>query len=198
MAPLRFYAEAPALRLRQFLLDVGSVVWVVVWARVGFWLNDLVQRLEGPGRGIEDAGSRIAGWRVPLLDRRLGPVTSGGEALQRAGETQQDVVQSLAFWLALLLAAIPIVWLLARYLPGRLRWAREASAASLIRTEPGAAQLFALRAMANRSLPMLRRAEADPAGAYGRGDYQALAALELAELGLRPRFAVERTDSYPG
>jgi hypothetical protein len=94
------------------------------------------------------------------------------------------VVQSLSFWLALLLAAIPIVWLVVRYLPGRLRWAREATAASRVRAQPGAPQLLALRAMANRPLPKLRRAEPDPAAAYARGDYAALAALELAELGL--------------
>jgi len=185
MGPLKLYAETSTLRLRQVLLDVGLVVWVFVWVRIGLWLNDLVERLEGPGRSIEDAGNQIAGWRVPILDRRLGPITSGGEALQRAGDTQQDVVHTLAFWLAVLLAAIPIVWLVARHLPGRLRWAREATAASRIRAQPSASQLFALRALANRSLPKLRRAEADPAGAYARGDYGALAALELAELGLR-------------
>jgi len=182
----KLYAETPALRLRQVLFDVGLVVWILVWVRIGLWLNDLVERLEGPGRSIEDAGSQISGWRVPILDRRLGPITSGGEALQRAGSTQQDVVHTLAFWLALLLAAIPIVWLVARYVPGRLRWAREATAAGRIRSQPAAAQLFALRAMAKQPLPRLRRADPDPAAAYARGDYGALAALELAELGLRP------------
>lgn len=185
MGSLKLYAETSTLRLRQVLLDFGLVVWVFVWVRIGFWLNDLIQRLEGPGRSIEDAGNQIAGWRVPILDRRLGPITSGGEALQRAGDSQQDVVHTLSFWLALLLAAIPIAWLVVRYLPGRLRWGREATAASRIRAQPSAPQLFALRAMANRPLAKLRRAEADPAAAYARGDYGALAALELAELGLR-------------
>lgn len=83
MGSYKVYAETPAFRLRQVLLDVGLVVWVLVWVRIGLWLNDLVQRLEGPGRSIEDAGNQIAGWRVPILDRRLGPITSGGEALQR-------------------------------------------------------------------------------------------------------------------
>ncbi len=198
MAPLMVYAKTPALRLRQVLLDAGTVVWVAIWVRVGLWLHELVQRLEGPGRGLEDAGNRIASWRVPILGNRLGPITSGGEALQRAGSTQQDVVQTLAVWLAVLLAALPIVWLLVRYLPGRLRWAREAAAASHIRAQPGAAQLFALRAMANQPLHQLRRASADPAGAYGRGDYEALAALELAELGLGPPLAAGRGGPYPG
>jgi hypothetical protein len=57
MGSFMLYAETPALRLRQVLLDVGLVIWVLVWVRIGLWLNDLVQRLEGPGRGIEDAGT---------------------------------------------------------------------------------------------------------------------------------------------
>ena len=198
MAPLKLYAETPALRLRQVLLDAGTVVWVAIWVRVGWWLHDLVRRLEGPGRGLEDAGSRIAGWRVPLLRRELGPVTSGGEALQRAGETQQDAVQALAIGLGVVLAAIPIVWLLARYLPGRLRWAREATAAGHIRNQPAAAQLFCFRAIANSPLCQLPGAAADPAGAYGRGEYEALAALELARLGLRPQLAGGGSGPYPG
>ena len=198
MAPLKFYAEVPRVRFRQVLLDVGTVLWVVVWVRVGLWLHGLVLRLEGPGRGLEDAGNRIAGWRIPILGDRLGPITSGGEALQRAGDTQQDVVQTLAVWLAVLLAGVPIGWLLVRYLPGRLRWAREAAAASHLRSQPAAAQLFALRALANRPVHRLRRVAADPAGAYARGDYEALAALELAELGLGPPLAAGGRGPYPG
>ncbi|MDQ3680557.1 MAG: hypothetical protein M3378_08465 [Actinomycetota bacterium] len=185
MVPFKLYAETSALRTRQILSDVGMLVWVFVWVRVGLWLNELVERLEGPGRSIEDAGVQIASWRVPILDRRIGPITSGGEALQRAGDTQQDVVHTLAFWLALGLAAIPIFWLATRYVPRRLRWSREATAASQIRAQPGASQLFALRAIANRPLSRVRRAAPDPAAAYARGDFAALAALELAELGLR-------------
>lgn len=180
------YAEVPRVRLRQVLLDAGVALWVVVWTWVARGLYELVERLEGPGRSLEDAGTRIAGWRVPLLDRRLGPITSGGEAIQRAGTAQQDAVHTLALWLGVLVAVGPILWLLARYLPGRVRWAREATAASRIRAEGPALQLFALRALTNRPLVQLRRTGPDPAGDYERGDFEALANLELTELGLRP------------
>lgn len=189
MALPKLYAETSTVRARQVLSDLGAVAWVVLWVRIATSLHDLVQRLADPGRSMEEAGSRIAAWRVPILDRRLGPITSGGEALERAGGAQQDAVHSLALWLAVVVAAVPIVWLLVRHLPRRLSWAREATAASHLRGQPAAAQLFALRALANRPLPKLCRAEPDPAGAYARGDYEALAALELAELGLRTRFA---------
>jgi hypothetical protein len=45
--------------------------------------------------------------------------------------------------------------------------------------------LFALRALATRSITELRSATLDPAGAYTSGDYSRLADLELRQLGLR-------------
>ncbi len=187
MPPFKLYAEVPALRTRQLLLDIAVLVRVVAWVRIGVWLNDLVEQLGGPGRSMAEAGHRIAGWRAPLLRRELGPITSGGESLIRAGESQQEVVQTLALWLGVVVAALPIAWMLVRYMPGRLRRAQEMAAASSIREDPAAVQLFALRALARRSLRELRRADPDPVGAYGRGDYGALAALELSDLGFRPR-----------
>jgi hypothetical protein len=102
---------------------------------------------------------------------------------------QQDAVSTLAMVLALLLALVPIVWLLARYLPGRFRWARDATAARAF-LEVGDERLFALRALAHQPLDRLRRIAPDPAASYERGDpgvVAALAALELQSLGLDPR-----------
>src|SRR6266545_2319456 len=64
----------------------------------------------------------------------------------------------------------------------------EATAASRLRRDlsGGDLGLFALRAIANRPLRELRRASPDPVADLQRGDYGALAALELRALGLRP------------
>lgn len=191
MHSTHLYAETPGLRTRQLLADMGVALWVFLWVRSGIWLHALIERLEEPGREMEEAGTRIAGWRVPVLDLRLGPVISGGEFLQRAGESQQDSVHVLAVWLAVILAGIPVMWLLVRYLPRRVQWVREARAAGVLRSQASAQQLFALRALVNRPLAQLRKVEPDPAGAYVRGDYAALAALELSYLGLLPAPATE-------
>lgn len=196
---MRIYAETHGYRLRQLLSDLVVAWWVGVWVWIGMWIHDLTTKLAAPGRTIEkagagfastllDAGSAVAD--VPLVGEALQtPFEAAAEAgvtLQRAGQAQQDVVHSLALWLGILLAFLPIAYALFRYVPERLRWIRQANAAIKIRGQGHEnLYLFALRAIATRPYPDLRRATADPGRAFADGDYGPLAALELSELGLR-------------
>jgi hypothetical protein len=196
---MRIYAEKPGHAFRQLFSDLVVAGWIGLWVWIGMRIHDLVNKLAGPGRAIEDAGAgfastlRDAGREVadvPLVgDALRTPFDAAAEAgvtLQRAGQTQQDVVHTLALWLGIILAFLPIALVLFRYLPDRIRWIREASAAIRIR---GRAHenlyLFALRAIATRPLLELSRATPDPGHAFASGDYEALAAMELDELGLR-------------
>ena len=86
----------------------------------------------------------------------------------------------------MVVAGFPAVLLLLAWLPRRVRWMRDAGDAHRLRGDsPGDLALFAWRAVARRPLGELRRAVDDPGGALLRGDYTALAALELHALGLR-------------
>ena len=192
------YAERPSLRLRQQLSDTATLVWVTVWLFVGRALYRTIEQLrvatgeaEAAGAGFAerlDAVARTAA-DVPLVGGELRrPFTGAADAgriLESAGATAGDTVHALALWLGLLVALVPIAWVLARYLPGRLRWMREAGAAAQLRIDADDLQLFALRAVANAPFHQLRRAVADPAAALARGDYEALAGIELERLGLR-------------
>ncbi len=195
---MKIYAEVPALRLRQILSDLAVLSWVAIWAGIGRWVDDLVGRLAAPGRTIEGAGSQLARPLVtasrevediPLVGRALRlpleAAAGAGRSLEGAGAAQQEVVHTLATWLGVLLAAIPISLALVRYVPGRVRWIREATAAQRIRLHAPDLQFFALRAIASRPLYELRRATPDPAAAFASGDYEALATMELEALGLR-------------
>lgn len=194
---MKLYAEVPYHRTRQILIDAAVVIWCIAWIRVGMWIDTLVNRLQGPGRAIEDAGSsladnfrsvseRVSG--VPIVgDTLRDPFEAAARAssvLQEAGQTHQDVIHALAIWLGVLFSVIPIGYVLMRYLPSRLRWIRDASAASRLRIDAEDLQLFAIRAVATRPLYELQRACPDPAGCLARGDYEPLAALELGALGL--------------
>ena len=194
MIGMKIYAELAGLRARQMLSDALLILWVVVWVRVGMRVHDLVDRLAGPGERIESAGRSFRGSVERLgeraddlpvigdrLQRSFETVADGGRSLQQAGATQQDVVHTLALWLGIFIAALPILWLLARYVPGRIAWIREATAASRLR---GELRLFALRALTTRPLTELARVSANPVADYEAGDYRALAALELSRLGL--------------
>lgn len=194
---MRLYAEVPYFKTRQILLDVAVLLWIVVWVRIGFRTRELVARLAEPGRDLEAAGGGFArnldsiSERVPdvpfvgdALRSPFEAAAGAGRTLESAGQTHQDVVLTLATWLGLLLALIPILYITIKVLPARVLWIRDASAASRLRLDAEDLQLFALRAVANRPLHELQRACADPARALAVGDYKPLAELELGALGL--------------
>lgn len=197
---MKLYAETPHHRLRQAAGDAAVAAWIVLWVRVGMWMDTLIHRLQAPGRAIEGAGGGLAGnlraigseiRDVPLVGEELQTpfeaAARAGVTLRDAGEGYQEVVHSIALWTGVLFAVIPIALVLMRYLPARTRWVRDASAAARMRVDADDLRLFALRAVATRPLHELRRACPDPGAALAREDYDALAALELAALGLRPR-----------
>jgi hypothetical protein len=197
---MKLYAERASRRARQLLSDLLVGIWMAAWALVGLTVRRLVDELATPGQAVEQAGNRVANGasgiqdqvsRVPAIGgglrapfERLG---EAGQALARAGDAQQQVVHELAIWLGVLVALVPVLAVLVVWLPGRVRWMREASAASRLRRDLDAADLglFALRAVANRPLRELRRASLDPVADLRRGEYRELAALEFRALGLR-------------
>lgn len=195
---MKIYADTPRLRTRQIMLDAVFLAWVLLWIRLGMLLSSLVAKLNTPlravagpasdfARGLSDVSEAVT--RLPVvgdeLSRSFGSAAVAGRSLAEAGARQQEGVNQLAILLGVMLAGLAIAYALARYLPGRLAWVREASAASRIKVERDDLYLFALRALVNRPLHELRRVAPDPAGAFAAGDYDALAALELDALGLR-------------
>lgn len=194
---MKLYAETPELRRRQQLSDVATLCWVTVWLFVGRALYRTIEQLRAATGEAEEAGAGFAdrldavarsAAGVPLVGGELRRPFTGaadaGRVLESAGAAAGDTVHTLALWLGLLVALLPIAWLLARYVPGRLEWMREAGAAMQLQIDADDLELFALRAVANAPLHVLRRAVPDPAAALARGDYAALAGIELERLGL--------------
>ncbi len=196
---MRLYAQTPLHRTRQQLGDLTLLAWCIAWILIARFLHGLISDLAGPGRLLEDAGSGLTS-SMNEVSAAVGDVPVAGDALQapfdlvggvgdglrEAGQTQQDVVTTLAFWLALVIAVLPIGWALLRRLPARVRWMREAAAAQRMIDD---VELFALRALNNRSLSELASVGPAPAAALRSGDNTiilALARLELGALGIRP------------
>jgi hypothetical protein len=195
---MRLYAETAPRRARQLAGDLLVLAWTAAWVFAGRSLYLLVEKLAAPGRAVQRAGTSFATdageiqqkvARIPVVGDELrdpfGRLGGVGRTLADAGVTQQQVVHDLALWLGVLVAAVPVAALLVMWLPGRVAWAREAGAASRLRKGGADLELFAVRAVANRSLRELYRVTPDPAGALRSGDYAGLAALELRALGLR-------------
>ena len=199
---MKLYADRLPVAIRQLILDILVVIWVYAWVRAGIWVHDLVLKLGVPGQKLEGAGSGIADnladagakvGRVPLVgDELTAPFSRAAQAarsLAEAGRAQQEIVGNLALVLALLVVAVPLALVLFVWLPRRLRWMRRAGVAAEVRDEPAGRDLLALRALASRPLHELTRLGPDIAQSWRTGDasaVDALAALELRDLGLRP------------
>ncbi|MGY1683113.1 hypothetical protein [Geodermatophilus sp. SYSU D01176] len=193
------YAPSPALRGRQLAADVGLLAWLVLWVLVARTVHGAVLALAGPGRAVEDLGASVAGSMssaaevaedVPVVGDELAApfdaLGSAGGSVGGAGQAAQDAVGTLATVLAVVLVVLPVGWALLRWLPWRLGWARDAGAATrLAATDP---DVLAARALATAPLPRLAALPPGTADAWRAGDpaaTHALAAVELARLGLR-------------
>jgi hypothetical protein len=196
------YADRLPTAIRQLLTDIIVVIWVYAWIRAGLWVHSMVLKLGVPGQKLESAGSGIADnladaggkvGRVPLVgDQLTKPFNGAADAarsLADAGHQQQELVGNLALIVALAAVAVPLVLVLFLWLPLRLRWMRRAGVAAAVRDQPAGRDLLALRALASRPLNELTRLGPDIAQSWRNGDaaaVDALAALELKDLGLRP------------
>ena len=195
------YARTPARFLRQLTGDLIVAAWVLFWLLAAGQVHELVGRLAAPGRALESAGrgftrqladaaDTVSG--VPVVGDSLGSAFEGlqgaGTALSDAGSAQQSAVGDLALLLAVLVGAMPIVLVLAWWLPRRISWMRRAGAARRLMAE-GGADLFALRALTGQPVTRLRALGPDLVYRWQERDpvtVSRLAALELSSLGLPP------------
>ncbi|HEX6247142.1 MAG TPA: hypothetical protein VFZ64_04675 [Nocardioidaceae bacterium] len=197
---MKLYADAPVRRSLQMLADLLLVGWIYLWLQTAGKVHDATMMLARPGQQISDAGGGLADQlrsagrtvgEVPLVgDDVRAPFDGAGSAADRlaaAGDAQVAAVETLAFWLALAVGAIPVLIALALHLPLRWRFVREATAGRRFVDSTDDLDLFALRAMARQPMHRLARVSDDPAGAWRRGEpdvVRRLAALELRDSGL--------------
>jgi hypothetical protein len=199
---VRLYARSPVLYGRQLLADVGLLAWVVLWVLVARAVHGAVLALAGPGRAVADLGSSVAGTMnsaaeaardVPLvgddLSSPFGALAEAGGSVAGAGQAAQDAVGTLATVLSALLVALPVGWLLLRWLPWRLGWFREARGAERLLAGTPDLELLAARALATAPLAVLAGLPPGTGAGWRAGDPEAvrlLAGLELRRLGLGP------------
>jgi hypothetical protein len=199
---MQLYAQHSSVRFRQLAADLGLLGWLVLWVLLARAVHGAVLALAEPGRAVEDLGSSVAGQMssaagvadgVPVVGDQLAvPFEALGEAggaVSGAGQQAQDAATTLAVALAVALVVLPVGWLLLRWLPWRLAFVREATAAHRLVAGTPDLELLAARALATAPLPRLAALPPGTGEAWRRGDpaaVRALAGLELARLGLRP------------
>ena len=198
---MQLYAQHPVVRSRQLTADLGMLAWTVLWVLVARTVHGAVLVLAEPGQAVQDLGASVAGNMtsaaeaasdVPVVgDELASPFEALADAsgsVSDAGIAAQDAVGTLAFVLAVVLVVLPVGWLALRWLPWRVGYAREASAAVRLTNGTPDLELLAARALATAPLPQLAALPDGTGAAWRAGDptaVRALAALELRRLGLR-------------
>ncbi|MCY7373687.1 MAG: hypothetical protein LH461_08310 [Spirochaetaceae bacterium] len=201
---MKLYADRPGRLLTQLLGDI-LVVIAMYWAvRLGRGAHEKVGALAVPGREAEEAATSLDGQLrsaandvgdAPLvgdtLSRPFRAMASTSRDLAGTAQSYQDTVADVALLTGVMVALVPIVFVLAVWLPRRLSWVLEASAAQrLMRAGPAATELLAVRALARQPLSRLARLGPEMVTGWKAGDAAStatLASLELDELGLRQR-----------
>ncbi|MCR6483837.1 hypothetical protein M8542_13520 [Amycolatopsis sp. OK19-0408] len=197
---MQLYAERPIRRTAQLVSDLLALLVVVLAAWLGTSVYDQVLKLRAPGDGLVDAGTGLRGTfdgaansagGIPLVGDALAKALHGGSAvgtkLVDSGRWQIEAVENLAWWLAAIIIALPVLTLVVTWLPLRWNFTRRASAAARLRAmgDEGL-DLLALRALATQPLRRLA-AVGDPATGWRQRDREIIGKLadrELARHGL--------------
>lgn len=199
---MRFYARPSWRLVWQIASDLFVVAWSVAWWLVGRSADAMIRGLAGPALRSEQAASDLqrqvsdaaaqAG-RVPLVGSDLrrpfddiaGTLTDlATSASGLAGQVER--VGALAGWLVFL---IPVLSILAVWLPRRIAFATRArETLDLLATGEGD-RLLALRALTHLRLGELRTVAPDPVAGWRYDDpdiVRKLVELELAAAGVAP------------
>jgi hypothetical protein len=199
---MKLYADHPVRRVVQVVADLIAVVVVVGAVWLATEVHDQVVRLEAPGERLIDAGTGLRDTftsaadnasRIPLVGKALSDAlhrgSDAGAKLGDAGQWQIDAVANLALWLAVIMVAVPVLFLLVTWLPLRWRFARRATAAARLRAlGPDGLDLLALRALVADRMPWAAAGGRLTTTGWRDRDPETLALLarwELRRLGLR-------------
>ncbi|HEY3465380.1 MAG TPA: hypothetical protein VGL47_09630 [Amycolatopsis sp.] len=198
---MQFYAERPIRRTAQLVSDLLAVLLVVFAVWLATSVYDEVMKLRAPGDGLVDAGTGLRGTfdnaansadGIPLVGDALAKALHGGSdvgtRLADAGRWQIEAVENLAWWMAAIIIALPVLTLVATWLPLRWHFTRRATAAARLRAlgDEGL-DLLALRALATQPLRRLASVGEVATGwrQRDRDIIEKLAGHELARHGLQ-------------
>ena len=133
---MRLYPDLYGRRFGWMLADLVMVAWLYLCVRAGLWVNNLVLQLDALAQGVINAGKTFDSWilsfdqgipnGVPYLSDFLHRTAQAlkahsGDPMISAGQAGSRGIHMLALILAIITAAIPILFALMIFLPKRLR-----------------------------------------------------------------------------
>lgn len=211
---MKLYADSGPRFVVQLAADFAVACWIILFVWLGTVVHDGIEVLADPGEKISAAADDLAGSLgdagdvlddTPVVgDEVAQPFESAADAsdaLSDAGTSEAEAARRLALWAGILVAVLPIAYVARRYVPWRLRFLLDATAADTVLRGDADLQLFALRAVTNQPLSRVVRITDDPVGAIQRGEddvVRRLAGLELKRLGMTERPTGQPPVTRPG
>lgn len=198
---MKIYSDFALARSRQIVIDLVALVVLVLGVIAGVAVHDAIRTLAAVGRQVQkaggdfestlaDAAKAVAG--IPLVGdgvRKPFDAASGaGRTLAEAGANEQAAIGVLATVAGILVALVPLYFVVRYLLLRRIRFARDATAAARTARTPGGIDLLALRALVNADARDVLRLDESVVERWRSGDpviVRELAALELRQAGLR-------------
>lgn len=195
------YADEPTRRARQVVFDASVLVWVVVWARVGYTVYHHTAAAESGAHDLSTGGVVLrtnmgaaanAVRDVPLvgdqLHAPLAQAQRAGTSMDQAGQHLATVIETLARVLGSVTAAIPISLALLVWAVVQLAYTRRATRARSLARTPAGLDMLALTALSTATDHQLAAISSAPADGWRNRDQATIAALadlRLAQIGIR-------------
>lgn len=192
----------PSWRLTgQICGDLFTLGWGYAWWRLSWLTQTTIAAMADPTRQISHSAGQVkaglaraaaAAGGLPLAgDRLRAPIDEAASSVgslvgQVDAQTRQ--IEQAAVLVGWLVWVIPVLLWLVWWVPGRIRFIRESTAARRFIDSAADLDLFALRAMARVPMHEIAKITPDPVGDWRLGDREViarLAELELRRAGLR-------------
>jgi hypothetical protein len=181
-------------------LDIGVIVWLVVWAILAVltWHDvraqaSLSRDVVKIGMAVRQTGEALGTvGALPLVGSSIGgfadKIRTTGTEVEESGRASHSGILRVSVISGIGVGVLPAALVLLLYLPVRLWWRRDLAAvrAGLASSagEPPFEQYLARRAAGVLPWDGLSAISADPWRSIADGDFRALADAELARLGL--------------
>lgn len=198
---MRPYSDFPVRRTLQIIADAAAALVVVLAIVAGTAVHGAIAALAGVMHHVEEAGIGLRNTlldvgesigTVPLVgDSLRGPfdaASGAGDTLASAGRAAQSLVETIAVWAGIGVAAAPIAILLLVWFWPRMRFVRRAAETRALLGMEDGMTLLALRALDDAKAADLARVSPRVVTAWQEGDQEvihSLAALEARTSGVR-------------
>lgn len=192
---MRWYASTPGKASRQVAADLFVLAWVAVCWIASRAVHGAIDAVAEPARSAraaaQDLSSTMADAEatagdVPVVgDGLAAPFGSAADTFERLAATageQVATVERAADVVGWVVVLLPVLAVLALWLPARIRFVRTAAASQRHIDTAADLDLFALRAMATQPMPVLAAISADPVRAWRDGDRGVITRLAEVEL----------------